>query len=289
MSIEKKGSALLSGAGKEMPTSYAHYKFGQEVKEKLSGEILDIVEEYPQLFHLGLHGPDLLFYYNALKKNKVNTTGFELHEYSGRYVFKRAAKVIKEHQMSRPHQAYIFGFLCHYSLDVTCHGCVNAFAATKVAGHLEIEAEMDREMLVRDGKDPLSAILTNHLVSSRENAEVIKDFFPGITTEEIEKSIKDMIFYLNFLVAPKWGKRWLFKTGLKLAGKYEEFGGLMINLEKNHDCDQTIEKLLELFEEAKKLAVNLIQEYSLYIKGNGDMDEIYKYSFDSELPKEGKE
>ena len=94
MSIEKKGSALLSGAGKEMPTSYAHYKFGQEVKEKLSGEILDIVEEYPQLFHLGLHGPDLLFYYNALKKNKVNTIGFELHEYSGRYVFDRAAKVI---------------------------------------------------------------------------------------------------------------------------------------------------------------------------------------------------
>lgn len=272
-----------------MPTSYAHYKFGQEVKAKLSGEILDIIEEYPQLYHLGLHGPDLLFYYNALTNNKVNTTGFELHEYSGRYVFERAAEVIKKHNFSSPHQAYILGFLCHYSLDVTCHGCVNSFAATEIAGHLEIESEMDREMLIRDGKDPLSSILTNHLVSSKENAEVIKDFFPGITTEEIEKAIKDMIFYLNFLVAPKKGKRWLFKTGLKLVGKYEEFGGLMINLEKNHDCDQTVDRLLELFEEAKELAVKLIQEYPLYLKGNKDLDEIYKYSFDSELPKEGKE
>ena len=77
-------------------------------------------------------------------------------------------------------------------------GCVNAFADTKVAGHLEIESEMDREILLRDGKDPISSILTKHLISSRENAEVIKDFFPEITTEEIEKSIKDMIFYLNF-------------------------------------------------------------------------------------------
>ena len=51
-----------------MPTSYAHYKFGQEVKGKLSGEILGIIEEYPDLFNLGLHGPDLLFYYDALKK-----------------------------------------------------------------------------------------------------------------------------------------------------------------------------------------------------------------------------
>lgn len=272
-----------------MPTSYAHYKFGQEVKSKLSGEILEIIQEYPDLFNLGLHGPDLLFYYNALKKNKVNTTGFGLHEYSGRYVFSRAAKVIKEHAMSRAHQAYIYGFLCHYSLDVSCHGCVNDFADTQVAGHLEIEAELDREMLLRDGKDPLSTLLTGHLVSSRENAEVIKDFFPGITTEEIEKTIKDMIFYLNFLVAPGRGKRWLFKTGLNLVGKYDEFGGLMINIEKNHDCDQTIERLLELYEDAKELAVTLILEYPLFLEGKKEMNEVYKYSFDSELPKAGKE
>lgn len=272
-----------------MPTSYAHYKFGQEVREKLTGNVAEIIKEYPQLFNLGLHGPDLLFYYNALKKNKVNSTGFGLHEYSGRYVFERAAKVIKENNFSKAHQAYIFGFLCHFSLDVSCHGCVNAFDATGIVGHLEIEAEMDREMLVRDGKDPLSTILTKHLVSSKENAEVIKDFFPGITTEEIEKTIKDMIFYLNFLVAPGKLKRWFFVTALKLVGKYDQFGGLMINLEKNHDCDETVERLLDLYEDAKKLAVRLIQEYPLYLNGEKELDEVYKYSFDSELPKAGKE
>lgn len=272
-----------------MPTSYAHYKFGQEVKSRLSGDIAEIIKEHSALYHLGLHGPDLLFYYNALKKNRINATGFGLHEYSGRYVFERAGKVIREQGMSRAHQAYIFGFICHYSLDVSCHGCVNAFDATGIAGHLEIEAELDREMLIRDGKDPSKTILTNHLSRGKDNAEVIKDFFPGITTDEIEKSIKDMIFYLNFLVARGKGKRWLFKNGLKLVGKYEQFGGLMINEEKNHECDETVERLLDLYRDAIDLAVKLIQEYPAYLKGEMELDSVYKYNFDSELPKPGKE
>lgn len=272
-----------------MPTSYAHYKFGQEVRKQLTGNVAQVIQEYPQLFDIGLHGPDLLFYYKALTKNKVNTMGFELHEYSGRYVFEQAAKVIREHNMDPAHQAYIYGFLCHYSLDVTCHGCVNGFAETGIANHLEIEAELDREMLLRDGKDPVSTILTKHLHADRENAEVIKDFFPGLTTAEIEKTIKDMIFYLNFLVAPGKLKRGLFKGGLKLVGQYEKFGGLMIRLEKNHACDETIEQLLGLYEEAKKLAVKLITEYAGYLQGEQALDDIYRYNFDSVLPQEGKE
>ena len=98
-----------------------------------------------------------------------------------------------------------------------------------------------------------------------------------------------MIFYLNFLVAPGKLKRWFFQTALKLVRKYEQFGGLMINLEKNHKCDEAVEKLIDLYQEAKTLAVRLIPEYSLYLAGQKELDPIYKYSFDSELPKEGKE
>ena len=54
--------------------------------------------------------------------------------------------------------------------------------------------------------------------------------------------------------------------------------------------DKSGKEVLPLtFDDAKDLAVNLIQEYPLYLKGNREMHEIYKYSFDSELPKEGKE
>ena len=54
-----------------MPTTYAHYKLGQAVRESLQEREKKIVEEYPELFSIGLHGPDIFFYYKPFSKNKV--------------------------------------------------------------------------------------------------------------------------------------------------------------------------------------------------------------------------
>ena len=62
----------------------------------------------------------------------------------------------------------------------------------------------------------------------------------------------------------------------------------MINLEKNHKCDEVVERLLSLYENAIELAVKLIQEYPLFLEEKKDLDQVYKYSFDSELPKTGR-
>ena len=54
-----------------MPTTYAHYKLGQAVRESLQEREKKIVEEYPELFNIGLHGPDIFFYYKPFSENKV--------------------------------------------------------------------------------------------------------------------------------------------------------------------------------------------------------------------------
>ena len=51
-----------------MPTTYAHYKFGKEVLSALPRPLQNSIEAHRELFDIGLHGPDILFYYNALKK-----------------------------------------------------------------------------------------------------------------------------------------------------------------------------------------------------------------------------
>ena len=266
-----------------MPTTYAHYKLGLEVRKKAAKQVAVIIEEYPQLFQIGLHGPDLLFYYNALSKNKVNKTGYHLHELPGRIYFGQAAEIIKHKDYHKSYLAYTLGFLCHYALDVTCHGWVNENVRKGIADHLEIEAELDRELLLRDGKDPAKAILTGHLNPSRKNAEVICDFFPELTVEEIEKSIEDMIFYLNLIVAKNPLKRWILTTALKLAGKYEAFHGLIINKHKNENCSDCTNRLLELFEEGKEKALRLTDEYVDYVYGIKELDPLYHYNFDSLL------
>ena len=59
-----------------MPSTYAHYRLGQQVRRELEGNERKIIEKYPQLYLIGLHGPDILF----LKIAKFNST---IHLYSG--------------------------------------------------------------------------------------------------------------------------------------------------------------------------------------------------------------
>lgn len=70
-----------------MPSTYAHYRMGQEVLKQLSCPVREIIMENKELYDIGLHGPDILFYYHPLKVNRVNSIGYGLHEHSGKYFF----------------------------------------------------------------------------------------------------------------------------------------------------------------------------------------------------------
>ena len=57
-----------------MPTTYAHYKFGKEVISALPRPLQSAIENHRELFDIGVHGPDILFYYYPLKKSKARRT-----------------------------------------------------------------------------------------------------------------------------------------------------------------------------------------------------------------------
>ena len=58
-----------------MPTTYAHYKFGNEVISALPRPLQSSIENHRELFDIGVHGPDILFYYQPIKKNRVSGQG----------------------------------------------------------------------------------------------------------------------------------------------------------------------------------------------------------------------
>ncbi len=45
-----------------MPAIYAHYRMGNEALKYLDGQIEKIIRENNELYQIGLHGPDILFY-----------------------------------------------------------------------------------------------------------------------------------------------------------------------------------------------------------------------------------
>ena len=68
-----------------MPTTYTHDLFGKKVYRQLPEEIRKVIRENGNLFRIGLHGPDILFY--DLFNQKVCGLGTEMHKIPCSFVF----------------------------------------------------------------------------------------------------------------------------------------------------------------------------------------------------------
>ena len=266
-----------------MPSTYAHFRMGQEVRKALNGEEKSVVKKHPQLFLIGLHGPDILFYYNPLVSNRINRIGYETHRRAGKDFFERAAGVVKRHPENNAYLSYVYGAICHFALDVTCHGYIDEKIAASGISHTEIEVEFDRMLMERDGYDPVLHKLTNHIAPSAKNAVIIRQFFDGVSGEQIRRALKSMIFHNNLLIAPSGGKRLFINTLLTVTGNYKEMHGLVVNPDGNPECDDSTERLWSLYQEARGLAASLIHEYRGYLDGSARLNPIYNYSFGSKL------
>lgn len=269
-----------------MPTTYTHYRMGQDVRNILQEKERKIVEKYPQLFCIGLHGPDIFFYYKPLSKNPIKEMGHAMHKRPGKVFFASAAEVVNGQPEKDAYLAYLYGFICHFALDVACHGYIDEKIMASGISHTEIEAEFDRMLMEKDGRDPVRYKPTVHIVPSMENAEIIQAFFKETDSTQTLDTLKGMVSYLNFLVAPSKAKRFLIDTVLKLTGNYKELHGLMINYRANPACADSTKELFTRYQETVERAASLIREYGRFLEGNEELDSIYRYNFVSRVVEE---
>jgi len=266
-----------------MPTTYAHFRLGEEVRKCVSKQAQDIIKQNIELFQIGVHGPDHLFYYNPISPSRIGKIGSRIHDESGRKFFIKAARVIHKSKNKDAHRAYIYGYLCHFAMDYVCHGYVAEQMEKTGLSHYEIEAEYDRRLLIMDGyEQPVFTCVTNHLHPSWQNAEVIADFYEEISVKQIFKSLKGMVFFLNLLRAPTKGKRRFVFGAMKAAGMYKKMHGLVMNYKENPRCMETTDEMVRRFDEAVSLAAKLIVEYECYLKQGGTLSKTFCYNFESE-------
>jgi uncharacterized CHY-type Zn-finger protein len=239
-----------------MPTTYAHYTFGIKVLNELNEELREKIKNNIDLYHIGLHGPDILFYYKPLHSNKINKLGNEIHKQNANIFFKKAKDII----IIRDEKAiaYIAGFICHFILDSQCHPYIRT-KEDKIS-HNEIEAEFDRAIMLKDNLNPITFKPTSHIVPSIDSAECISKFFPETTPQEILKSLSSMKFYLNLLVAPGKLQRALLISALRISSNVNKID-LIKKYVPNEECLKINEELMSLYNEAIKPAALLIEEY----------------------------
>ncbi len=262
-----------------MPTTYAHYKFGKEVISALPRPLQSAIENNRELFDIGVHGPDILFYYKALMKNPVNTQGYGLHDKMADEFFRNAMEVIKKAEDPAAARAYIYGFICHFALDSECHPYVEKMIQTSGLSHSWIEMEFDRLLLKEDYINPVRYLTTGHIHPNRKNASVIAPFFHEMTPELIEKSMRSMIFCHKALLAPGKAKRNLIFAFLKLAGQYEDKRGMVMSLEPDPACREYSRLLKRLYAGAVPLAAGLIIQYQKALFEGKELPERFHRTF----------
>lgn len=263
-----------------MPSTYAHYRMGQQVRQSLAGRQREVVEAWPELYLIGLHGPDILFYYKPLSANPVKTVGHALHERPGRSFFSHACRAVRESRQPEAALAYAYGLLNHFALDMSCHPYVNGLAAAGRLTHTEIEVEFDRSLMVADGLDPVTFVQTGHIHPTAENAGVIAPFYPVVTAGQVEKALKGMVFYHNLLMARTAGKRRLLSAGLLVAGRGRELQGLVIRPEGNPQCVESSARLRELYAQGQERAVRFLQDFDACLAGARPLPEPFRCNFE---------
>lgn len=262
-----------------MPTTYTHYKFGKDVMNALPRPLQKSIAENRELFDIGLHGPDILFYYRFFTKNHVNQLGYELHDLPADGFFKNALQVIEKSKDKEAAQAYVYGVICHFALDSECHKYVEKMIQVSGISHSEIEMELDRLLLTEDYVNPVTYLGTKHIHPMQRNAEIIAPFYESITVEEMKKSLTWMVRVHKILLAPKEMKRKLLFCLMKLAGLYETNKGMVMSLESNPVCEKYCHLLKKKYAGAVPLAVGLILKYQKALLGNGELPVRFQETF----------
>lgn len=262
-----------------MPSNYAHYKFGKEIYDRLPESIRRSVDVSPQLFAIGQHGPDILFYYETLHANPVAKKGSSMHARPAAEFFEPSVAMVSGCRRERGERAYLYGFVCHFMLDSTVHWYVEEKIEESGVSHVEIEGEFDRMLMQKDGLHPLEHMTAQQIVPSPRNAAVIAKFFPEFSREQILKSLQDMIFYSCLLVCKHTPKRVLLRTGLALLGKTEAVAGMIINPIPNGKCQDSNRNLSKLFDVALDETVGVLAAVEQVLDHGGPLPERFYRTF----------
>lgn len=273
-----------------MPTTYAHYRFGRDVYKHLPVQAQSIIASHGGLYNIGLHGPDLLFYYKVYKKNPINETGFAMHERPGKEFFEQAVRIMKKgyrrHSsksdlsfLTSSKYAYLFGFLCHFALDSSCHPYVEHTVREAGISHSEIEAELDRALMTKDGLNPMICRPTAHLRPRVFYGSIIAKFFPGITPGQIVSSIRSMRLCCNLLAPSGQKLRMIILRFLKETPLPATVREMIIKEHPNPACDPIVRELERRYITAIEDAAQLIVNFMDSVEHGTPLDKRLEHTF----------
>ena len=185
------------------------------------------------------------------------------------------------------HAAYIAGFLCHFTLDVTCHPTIDAHDDGALT-HGKIESELDKYVRRQDGVKLRGYNVAKDCIRGENGCvEAISESLE-VPTENIRTSIKTMRKINGFFTtsfAPFHGVAHFL---LKLVGMERKFGDMFMHKKDDPRCVELCPVLYEKMQNAVPRAAALIERYFNELDRFANesaqaLDEIFRYAYNGVL------
>ena len=261
-----------------MPTTYAHWRFGDKCIRMLPDDLQNIILNNRAIFDYGVHGPDIFFYYNCLKYNEVNRYGSAMHDIPYKDTLAQIKENFKKTENKDMALSYLLGFTCHFTLDSYCHGFIEKVDETMPYSHGKIESQFDRYLLIKDGFNPVTKSVTDMFHPDEKMAKVISGLFNKFDEDIIYKTLKDQKLYLNLLKDNSDIKRFFLTTAMDIA-KVPSFKDLLITKENVEELKPINIRLNKYFDMALKHYPVLADSLIGYLSDKNELNTYFKHNF----------
>ena len=261
-----------------MPTTYAHWRFGDKCIRMLPDDLQNIILNNRAIFDYGVHGPDIFFYYNCLKHNEVNRYGSAMHDIPYKDTLAQIKENFKKTENKDMALSYLLGFTCHFTLDSYCQGFIEKVDETMPYSHGKIESQFDRYLLIKDGFNPVTKSVTDMFHPDKKMAKVISGLFNKFDEDIIYKTLKDQKLYLNLLKDNSDIKRFFLTTAMDIAG-VPSFKDLLITKENVEELKPVNIRLNKYFDMALKHYPVLADSLIGYLSDKNELNTYFKHNF----------
>ena len=256
-----------------MPSHYAHYRFGTRVIPMLPLQVQRSIRLFRSLYDVGLHGPDIFYYYSLPMYSRVTALGSKYHNLTGGEFFVPVCK----HLRLEPNEAalaYLYGVLTHYCLDSALHDFVNQQTADGEITHLELEAEFDRFLLQLDGKPrPHLHDNSGHMKLTQGECDTVAKFY-GTTPAIVDLSLTCMAANAKLISLRNPELRRLVK---KCAGR--ELKQNFTERTANPKCGHLDEPMLALYDQALERFPAMMEALLAHMHHNAPLGELFDATF----------
>lgn len=259
-----------------MPATYAHYRFGSQMLQTMPADIRRTAKRFRRMYDVGLHGPDLFFYYQPAMPSKIRVLGHKFHVQTGREFFSRVCRNLRM-EPSEGSKAYLYGLLCHYTLDKCCHPLVENWSRDGSISHTRIETEFDRHLLECDGKgNPAKVDLSGHLTLTPEECRLVSRFYPGAESGHIRVSVKSMAL-IRKLLASQGKPAALIAQTFGLASR--EFADMRHFPLPDPRCEVFNRELMRQYQQAGEKFPKMLIQLGAHLTYNAPLGEEFNLIF----------